>query len=201
MTKKPVAPLFYFNGASALIANGDVAGAKALLDSYETTFKDVKLEVLGGGTEIALERDDRYWLARGNLLRTAGDLDGAMAAYEKAIAAKSVNQARAHYAKGSLLIEKKDFVKAKEVLALVTPEDGTGQVPEAYKAMGDLLFLEKDWGTGASNYGFALGRFRSSGMNMEGLNALREEVAKKLRDGGQKDTAKLWLEESQGLLQ
>lgn len=201
VSKKPTAPLFYFTGASALIANGDTAGAKSLLDTYESTFKDVRLEVLGGETEIALDRDDRYWLARGDLLRTAGDLDGAMAAYEKAIAAKSLNQARAHYAKGALLMEKKDFAKAKEVLALVTPEDGTGQVPEAYKAMGDLFFQEKDWGTGASHYGFALGRFRSTGMNMDGLNALREEVAEKLRAGGQRDTAKLWLEESKGLLQ
>src|SRR5690606_29852851 len=107
--------------------------------------KAVKNPTADGKEEIYLDRDDRYWLARGDLLKTAGKLDEAMASYEKAIDAKSLNLTRAYYAKAALLIEKKDLDKAAELLQDITPPDGTGQLAEAYIAMGDILFEKKDW--------------------------------------------------------
>ena len=70
------------------------------------------------------------------MLKESGKLDEAMAAYDKAVAAKNVNLVRAHYSKGSLFLAKKEFDKAAETLSAITPPDGSGALAEAYLAMG-----------------------------------------------------------------
>src|SRR6185295_18281680 len=109
-----------------------------------------------GKTQAYLDRDDRYWLARGDVLRAAGRLDEALAAYDKAVAAKNVNLVKATYAKGAVFIAKKEFDKAAEQLVNITPPDGTGALPEAYLAMGEIQFSKKDWAAGCQSYAYAL---------------------------------------------
>ena len=74
----PTRPIFYLEGAALLQANGDGEGALALLNAYEARFKDVTLSAADGSVVNALERDDRYWIAVGNVLRHQGKLDEAM---------------------------------------------------------------------------------------------------------------------------
>ena len=72
MAKRRTAPLLYLDGARALQQAGDGAGALALLDAYEAVFRDVQVPAAEGKTVGALERDDRYWLARGQRAGGAG---------------------------------------------------------------------------------------------------------------------------------
>ncbi|MEN9797258.1 MAG: hypothetical protein RL653_954 [Pseudomonadota bacterium] len=201
VARKPTAPLLYLDGAAQLQQAGDMTAALGLLDAYEGTFKDIKLTSLDGSTSSALERDDRYYLVRGDVLRAAGKPDEALAAYEKAIAAKSVLQGRAYYAKGDLLLSQKQYDKAKEALAVVAIDDGSGTIPDAYMAMGHLLFEQKEFAVACTYYGFALAKFRGLQEPREKLNGIVTDVEKKLVAAKQKDISKAWAEEAKGLLQ
>jgi tetratricopeptide (TPR) repeat protein len=78
VTKQPSAPVFYFEGARNLQAAGMVDAAIALLDKYEAFFKQVKNQTTDGKEVSYLDRDDRYYLARGDVLKEANKLDEAM---------------------------------------------------------------------------------------------------------------------------
>jgi tetratricopeptide (TPR) repeat protein len=135
------------------------------------------------------------------VLRAAGKLDEALAAYDRAIAAKNVNITRATYAKATVLMEKKDYDQAGAILLDITPPDGTGQLAEAYMAMGQLLFEKKEWGPGCQNYAFALTKLKMAQAPRERLNALLTDVEKKLKAANQKEMARLWMEEARPLIQ
>jgi len=201
VAKAPYAPTFYFEGAANLQKAGDPEGAMALLGKYEAFFKNVKNQTIDGKEEVYLDRDDRYWLARGELLKTGGKLDDAMAAFDKAIAAKSLNLSRAYYAKAQLLIDKKEFDKAGELLVDITPPDGTGRIAEAYMAMGQILFEKKEWGPGCQNYAFALTRMKASQEPREKLNEVVTDVEKRLKGANQREIAKVWVDEAKPLIQ
>jgi tetratricopeptide (TPR) repeat protein len=187
-------------GAKALQQAGDSAGALALLDSYEAVFREVQVSAGKGKTVSALERDDRYWLARGGVLEAAGRQDDALAAYDRAIAVSSSAQARARYAKGSLLLTRKDYPGAREVLTAVTPDSGAGPVPEAYTAMGEVLFGLGDYAAGCQNHFFAISRDRVRGVQIEQLQARAAEISKRLTTAGQVNMAKAWKAEADALL-
>jgi len=201
VAKAPSCPVFYFEGAANLQKAGQLDAGLALLAKYEAFFKNVKNPTADGKEEIYLDRDDRYWLARGDLLRNAGKQDDAMASYDKAIAAKSLSLTKAYYAKGSLLLEKKEFDKAAELLQDITPPDGTGQLPEAYMAMGEILFQKKEWGPACQNFAFALTRMKATQQPREKLNDVLTDVEKRLKAANQKEVAKLWVEEAKPLIQ
>lgn len=201
VAKAPYAPIFYFEGAANLQKAGQADAAMALLSKYEGFFKNVKNLTIDGKEEIYLDRDDRYWLARGELLRSAGKQDEAMAAFDKAIAAKSLNLSRAYYSKAALLLEKKEYDKAGELLVDITPPDGSGRLAEAYLAMGEILFQKKEWGPGCQNFAFALTRMKASQEPREKLNDVLTDVEKKLKSANQRDIAKVWVEEAKPLIQ
>ena len=201
VAKAPYAPTFYFEGAANLQKAGDPEAAMALLGKYEAFFKNVKNQTIDGKEEVYLDRDDRYWLARGELLKTGGKLDDAMASFDKAIAAKSINLSRAYYAKAQLLIDKKEFDKAGELLVDITPPDGSGRIPEAYMAMGEILFQKKEWGPGCQNYAFALTRMKAAQEPREKLNEVVTDVEKRLKAASQREIAKVWLDEAKPLIQ
>ncbi|MBL8910086.1 MAG: cellulose synthase [Archangium sp.] len=201
VAKAPSSPVFYFEGAANLQKAGQLEAGMALLAKYESFFKNVKNPTADGKEEIYLDRDDRYWLARGELLRNAGKQDEAMAAFDKAIAAKSLSLTKAYYAKAALLLEKKEYDKSAELLMDITPPDGTGQLAEAYMAMGEILFQKKEWGPGCQNYAFALTRLKATQAPREKLNDLLTDVEKKLKAANQKEVAKLWVEEAKPLIQ
>ena len=201
IAKSKAAPTFYFEGAMLLQQGGKVAEAIALLDKYENTFKGIVNPTADGKTQAALDRDDRYWLTRGDVLRDSGKLDEALQAYDKAIAAKNVNLVKATYAKGSVFLAKKEYDKAAEQLVDITPPDGTGMLPEAYVAMGEIQFSKKDWAAGCQSYAFALSKLKAQSVPREQLNAMLTDVEKKLVSAGQKPVAKLWVEEAKPLIQ
>lgn len=201
VAKSKTAPAFYFDGALMLQQAGNIDAAIALLDKYEAAFKGIVNPTADGKQQAFLERDDRYWLTRGDVLRDSNKLDEALAAYDKAIAAKNVNLVKATYAKGSVFVAKKDYDKAAELLADITPPDGTGALAEAYMAMGEVQFSKKDWATGCQSYAYALSKMKAQGVQREQLNAMLTDVEKKLIAAGQKPVAKLWLDEAKPLIQ
>jgi hypothetical protein len=201
IAKAPAAPAFYFQAANSLQAVGQGDAAMGILTKYEEFFRNVKTPTADGKEESYLDRDDRYYLARGDLLKTAGKLDEAMTAYDKAIAAKSLNATRAYFAKASLLIEKKEVDKAMELLADITPPDGTGTIPEAYMAVGNILLDKKDYGPGCQNYAFALAKMKAMQVPREKINEVLVDVEKKLIAAKQKEIAKQWMEEAKPLIQ
>lgn len=194
-------PVFYFEGAQRLQAAGLTPAAMALLDKYESTFKDVKNTAADGKVVAWLDRDDKYWLTRGDLFRDQGKLDEAMAAYDNAISAKGLNIQKAYYAKGAVFLAKKDYDKAGMILNDITPPDGSGQLAEAYAAMGEVMFAKKEWGAGCQNYAYALTRFKAQQVPREQLNTLLTDVEKRLRTAGQAPIAKLWMDEAKPLIQ
>ncbi len=198
---RPTAPLLYMEGARALRQAGDMGGALALLDAYETVFRDVKVAQGEQGAVPALDRDDRYWLARGGVLEAAGKPDEALAAYDRAVSVQGLGLARARYAKGALLLARKDYAAAQPLLAAVAPEDGTGTLPEAYEAMGDLLFAQGEYATGCQHYYFGLIRARLQGLSREELKQRIQAVEKRLATAEQPTMAKSWKSEADALLQ
>ncbi|MDY7225407.1 tetratricopeptide repeat protein [Hyalangium rubrum] len=200
VAKRRTAPLLYMEGAKVLQHAGDNAGALALLDAYEAVFREVQVSAGEDKTVSALERDDRYWLARGGLLDAAGRQDEALAAYDKAITVQGSSLARAKYAKGALLLARKDYPGAQAVLAEVTPDSGAGPVPEAYAAMGEVLFGLGDYATGCQHYYFALSRDRVRGVPLDQLQAKATDISKRLTTAGQANMAKAWKAEADALL-
>lgn len=201
ITKAPYAPVFYFENAAALQKAGQLDAGLALLAKYEAFFKNVKNPTIDGKDEIYLDRDDRYWLARGELLKNAGKPADAMIAFDKAIAAKSLHLSRAYYQKGQLLLDTKEYDKAAEILQDITPPDGTGTIPEAYMAMGDILFQKKEYGPACQSYAYALTRMKAMQAPRESLNEIIGNVETRLKAANQKEIAKLWVEESKPLIQ
>ncbi|MBK7861689.1 MAG: hypothetical protein IPJ65_24345 [Archangiaceae bacterium] len=193
--------MFSSDGATLLQQAGQTDAAIALLDKYEAVFKPIVNTTANGKTVGALDRDDRYWLTRGDVQRDAGKLDDALASYDKAIAAKNVNLVKATYAKGSVFIAKKEFDKAAEQLTDITPPDGTGALPEAYMAMGEIQFSKKDWAAGCQSYAYAITKLKAQSVPREQLNAMVTDVEKKLITAGQRPVAKLWVDEAKPLLQ
>lgn len=201
IAKAPASPIFYFENAAALQKAGQLDAGLGLLAKYEGFFKNVKTPTADGKEEIYLDRDDRYWLARGELLKNANKTDEAMVSFDKAIAAKSLNLSRAYYQKGQLLLDQKQFDKAAEILQDITPPDGSGTIAEAYMAMGDVLFEKKDWGPACQNYAYALTRMKLQQQPREKLNEVITDVEKRLKAANQKEIAKVWVEESKPLIQ
>jgi tetratricopeptide (TPR) repeat protein len=201
VTRQPSAPNFYFEGAKNLQAAGMTDAAIALLDKYEGFFKQVKNQTADGKEVGYLERDDRYYLARGDVLRAAEKLDEAMAAYDKAVEAKNINVTKAYYSKASIYLAKKDYDKALEMLKDITPEDGTGQLSEAYMAMGDVMFAKKEYGPGCQSYVYGLIKMKGQQAPREQLNAVITDVAAKLKAAKQNDLLKTWNEEAKTFIQ
>ena len=201
VAKRPTAPLAYFDGAASLQAAGQGAAAVELLAAYEATFQNIKVLATDGKQIAALDRDDRYWLAKGDLLKVAGKPDEALASYDRAIKAESVNLVKAHYAKASVFLARKDFDRAEAELKPITPPDGSGGLGEAYGAMGDLLFAKKAFAEGCQNFAYALARWRAQQVPREKLNAALDDVSKKLLASGQAPLAKQWATEAKTVIQ
>jgi tetratricopeptide (TPR) repeat protein len=195
------AAAIYFDGAEALQANGDTKGALSLLASYENAFKGVTVSTTDGRTVAWLSRDEPYWLERGAVLRAAGKTDEAMAAYDKAIAAGGINMAKAHYAKGALYLSKRDYDKAGAELQLVTPPDGSGHLAEAYLALGDVFFAKKDYPNACQNFAFGLARMKGLQKPREKLNAVLNDVTKRLNAAHKPALAKQWVKEAKPIIQ
>lgn len=201
VAKAPTAPVFFFEGALLLQGAGQTDAALALLGKYENFYKGIRNTAPDGTVVGALDRDDRYWLAKGDVLRYATKLDEALAAYDKAVEAKNVNVIRAHYSRGSVFLAKKEFDKAIEELTPITPNDGSGTLAEAYVAMGDTQFAKKEYAVGCQNYAFALAKMKQTQVAREQLNAMLTDVEKRLLSAGQKPMAQAWVKEAKPIIQ
>jgi tetratricopeptide (TPR) repeat protein len=194
------APAPYLVGAPLLQQAGKLDSALALLDDYAQVYSKVEVPDSEGRAHPALERDDQYWIVRGDVLRAAGKRDEAMQCYERAIATDGVNRTRAYFAKGALLLDTRSYDAALEALARVTPEDGSGSIPEAYQAKGEALFAKGQFAQGCQSYALALTRLHAQQAPRERLNAIVAGVSRQLSANGQAQMAKLWEREAAPLI-
>ncbi len=201
VTKEKNAPLFYLDGADLLEHMGKLDEGLALLAKYENNFKAVKNLASDGKEEIYLDRDDRYWIAKGDILRTAGKLDDALAAYEKGVDAKALNQAKAIYSKATIYVAKKNFEEAGKIIEPIVPPDGTGTLAEAYMVAGDLQFEKKEYPTGCQYYAYGLTNMKNHQVDREKLNDIIGDIEKQLKKAGQNNIAKAWKEEATKMIQ
>jgi hypothetical protein len=100
-----------------------------------------------------------------------------------------------------LLLGRHDYDKAGLLLQDITPPDGTGLLPEAYLAMGEVLFAKKEWAPGCQNFAVGLTRLKATQAPRERLNEVLGDVEKRLLAANQKDLAKAWLEAAKPLIQ
>ena len=174
-------PVFYFAGATALSEGGMGDKAIALLEAYTKT----------------LPADDTYFMVYGDVLRKLNKLDDAMKQYDKAIGANQLN-ANAHFAKGRLLLQKKDYDNAKKELdkAVATNEF----FGEAYEAIGQLFLEKKEYPNAAENFLQALSVYARLQMPRDRLTSYLDDVAARLKKAGQKDIAEVWLKEGKNII-
>ncbi|HZA49226.1 MAG TPA: cellulose synthase, partial [Myxococcaceae bacterium] len=171
-----------------------------LLDDYAQVYSKVEVPDSEGKSHPALERDDQYWIVRGDVFRAAGKGEEAMQCYEKAIAADGVNRTRAYFSKGALLLDSRSYDQALDALIRVTPDDGSGSIAEAYQAKGEALFGKREFAQGCQSYALALTRLRIQQVPRERLNSLIAEVSRQLNANGQAQMAKLWEREANALI-
>ena len=76
-----------------------------------------------------------------------------------------------------------------------------GAMPEAYEAMGELLFAKGEFAKGCQHYFFGLSRAQLNGAPVETLKAKATDVEKRLAAAGQPAMAKAWKSETEALLQ
>ena len=173
--------VFYFAGANALSDAGMGDKAIALLDAYTKT----------------LPADDTYFMVYGDVLRKLNKLEDAMKQYDKAIGANPLN-ANAHFAKGRLLLQKKDFDNAKKELdKAVASNEFFG---EAYEAIGQLFLEKKEYRDAAENFFQALRVYSQLQMPRERLTSYLDDVAARLKKAGQKDIAEAWIKEGKTII-
>ncbi|HZA13887.1 MAG TPA: tetratricopeptide repeat protein [Myxococcaceae bacterium] len=194
------APAPYLSGAPLLQQAGNLDAALKLLDDYAQVYSKVEVPDSEGKSHPALERDDQYWIVRGDVFRAAGKGEEAMQCYEKAIAADGVNRTRAYFSKGALLLDSRSYDQALDALIRVTPDDGSGSIAEAYQAKGEALFGKREFAQGCQSYALALTRLRIQQVPRERLNALIAEVSRQLDANGQAPMAKLWEREANALI-
>ncbi|WP_370459089.1 cellulose synthase [Aggregicoccus sp. 17bor-14] len=192
------APRLVLEGARLLQDAGDATGALALLDTYEASQRGVRLGGESGAP--ALDADDRYWLARGELLSALGQSDQALSAFDHAIAARGVLHARAQVAKGALLVQRQQYEPARALLSPLAPEDGTGTLAEAYRAMSELLFAQGDFSAGCQHAFYALARMGRSGAVQPQLHGYVKAVNRRLLGAGKSRLSRLWLNEAQAVV-
>ncbi|WNG25082.1 tetratricopeptide repeat protein [Cystobacter fuscus] len=198
--RRRTAPLLYLEGARVLREARDGEGALKLLDAYAAVFRDVRVPAGEGQQVSALERDERYWLARGEVMEALARGDAALEAYDRALAIKGVGRARAQYAKAALLLSRGDAASARPLLAELTPENGMGALPEAYEAMGRLLFAQGEFAQGCQHYYVGLSRAHQQGAAPEALQRKAVDVERRLTDSGQATMARTWKTEADALL-
>ena len=153
-----------------------------------------------GKTVGALERDERYWLTRGQVLESLSRGDEALAAYERALSVKGVGRARAQYAKAALLLSRKDYDAARPLLLEVAPENGMGSLPEAYESLGELLFARGEFAHGCQQYLLAIDRARMQGTALDLLKGKATDVEQRLVAAGQPAMSRTWRSETESLL-
>jgi tetratricopeptide (TPR) repeat protein len=186
----PGAPVFALEGASALQQAGQAVTAQGLLDRY----RDFYQPALGSG----LPGDDLYWLARGEVLEGAGRGEEALQAYDAALAARGGQRSRAVYAKAALLRARRDLAGAQRLLEDITPEDGSGALPEAYLALGELRFGARDYAQGSQAFALGLARLQQAQAPPARRSQLYLEVKRRLEAAGQAELARLWEDEARG---
>ncbi|HET9451780.1 MAG TPA: cellulose synthase, partial [Aggregicoccus sp.] len=134
----------------------------------------------------------------GELLEGMNAQEQALAAFDRAIAARGVLHPRAVAAKGALLVRRHEYEPARALLAPLAPADGSGKVAEAYQAMSELHFAQGDFSAGCQHAFYALARMEDGGGGR--LHGYVKAVNQRLLDAGKAQLSRAWMSETQTLV-
>jgi tetratricopeptide (TPR) repeat protein len=192
--RAPGAEALVLEGAAALGRAGQTPAALALLERLPV--RTPTAATRDGGRPPEAGGDDLYWLTRGEVLASAVRPDEALAAYAEAIAARGPHLAQARYARAAALLARRDTAGAEGLLLELTPEDGSGAVPEAYLALGELRFQQHDYPGGSQSYALGLARLQQAQAPAARRTAVYLEVRRRLEAAGQMELGRLWREDA-----
>ncbi|RMG21685.1 MAG: tetratricopeptide repeat protein [Deltaproteobacteria bacterium] len=177
----PYQPRAYHQGARALLAAGRAEDALALMDAWGEK----------------LEKDDRFYIAFGNLLLSKGDKEKAKQNYEKALEIDKGN-AEAYYRLGALMREAKDYDKAIDYFnkAVAVRE----HYPEVYEAMGWIYMDQGHYNDALPLFAQALTYYKAQNADRKMMRKLIDDVADALKKSKKKSWVKPWRKEAKDLI-
>ena len=177
----PYQPRAYHQGARALLEAGRSDDALSLMNAWGEK----------------LEKDDRFYIAYGNLLLAKGDKEKAKAQYEKALEIDRGN-AEAYYRLGAMMREAKDYDKAIDYFnkAVAAREN----YPEVYEAMGWIYMDQGHYNDALPLFAQALTYYKGQHADRKQMLALIKDVAAALKKARKKSWVQPWLKESKDLI-
>lgn len=167
----------YFEGAAALAAGGDPAGAEKLLGAYAAT----------------LPKTGRYHLALAQLLLKKDDLKAAEGELARGLALDPAN-AQLYFEQGRLLQRKRDLKGA--VVAYERSAQLRDDNPEVYRQMGELYLEQKANEESLRAFTGALARYKAARTPETQLEGFYGDVEARLTKAGLKKVARQWVSEA-----
>ncbi|MBS2023656.1 MAG: hypothetical protein JST92_14730 [Deltaproteobacteria bacterium] len=167
----------YFDGAAALAAAGDDAGAEKTLGSFAAT----------------LPKNGRYHLALTQLLFKKDDLKGAEAEIAKGLAVDPAN-AQLYFEQGRVMQKKKDLKGA--VAAYERSAQLRDDSPEVYRQMGEIYLQQKATEESLRAFTGALLRYKAAKTPDAAMDAFYADVEAQVTKAGFKKIAKQWVAEA-----
>ena len=170
----------YFEGAAALAAAGDGAGAEKIL----------------GACAATLPRSARYHLSLAQLLARRDDNAAAKAELAKAEALEPTN-AQVYFEEGRLAQKQRDNKGA--VAAYERAVKLRDDYPEVYRQMGALYLEGKDVDGALKVFNEALARYKSARAPAPVMESFYSDVVDQVSRAGKKKLAQEWVREARAL--
>ena len=176
----PYDPSTYFDGAAALTAAGDNAGAEKLLGSYAAT----------------LPRSARYHLALAQMLSRRNAIKDAEDELLKAQQLEPTN-ALVYFEEGRAAQARKDAKAA--TAAYERAAQLRDDFPEVYRQMGGLYLESRNVDAALKVFNEALARYKAARAPPSVMEAFYSDVVAQVTRAGKKKLAEAWVKEARAL--
>lgn len=180
VTADPYDASTYFDGASALAAAGDGAGAEKLLGAYAAT----------------LPRSARYHLALAQVLSRRSAWKDAQAELQKAQQLEPTN-ALVYFEEGRVAQAQKDGKAA--TAAYERAAQLRDDFPEVYRQMGGLYLESRNVDAALKVFNEALARYKAARTPPAALEAFYSDVVAQVTRAGKRKLAEAWVKEARAL--
>ena len=170
----------YFDGASALVAAGDSAGAEKLLGAYAAT----------------LPRTARYHLALAQILARRESWKDAQVELKNAEKLEPTN-AQVYFEEGRVAQSQKDAKAA--TAAYERAAQLRDDFPEVYRQMGRLYLESRNVDAALKVFNEALARYKTARTPPAVMEAFYTDVVQQVTRAGKRKLAQAWVKEARAL--